>query len=514
MTGNGEPLEQGRWTGEKPRRSRPAVFDAHRVPPHSVEAEQGLLGSMMQDREALSECVNHLMSAHLFIPTHQTIFAALCELYRDEKAVDLITLTQFLRDKNTLDTVGGAAYVTSLFTFVPTAANVQYYLEIVREKYLARQIIAKCTELVRAAYDDQSDIGDVLEQTQAALTEIIIDSERPDIFRHVREGVSVAIGKLEQAHRHRGQAAINGLATGINDFDRMTSGLRGQQLIIFGARPSHGKTALAMNCAANMAVKNKVPVGVFSMEMSFQEIVDRLLCSVSGVSLQRFRDGFLSDADFKKVPIHGGTIGEAPLWIDETPALSISSFKARARLMKVRLGVKVIIVDYLQLMRSPTKRSQEARWLEITEISGTLKAVAKELNIPLICCSQLNREVEQREFGKPRLSDLRESGSIEQDADIVALLWRPERHIQNPETENRKVARMLGLRDDDDADLSREEKALTHEQITERNRQIKQYAALIVAKQRNGPVNAEGVRLRFIADLTRFENVTEKLVNP
>ena len=498
-------------TTEKSRESRHAVFDAHRMPPHSSDAEQGLLSSMLQDREALAECLDRMAAEQLFVPAHQTIFTALSELYRDGKPTDFITLTQFLRDRKVLEAVGGAHYVTSLFTFIPTAANVDWYRQIVHDKYLARTVIAKCTELVRVAYDNQSEIGEVLEQTQATLTEIIMESERPDIFRQVGEGVTVAIEKLEHAYQHRGQAAINGLATGILDFDRMTSGLRGGQLVILGARPSQGKTALAMNFAVNMAVKNKVPVGMFSMEMSFQEIVDRLLCSVAGVSLQRFRDGFLSDADFKEVPMHGSKISESPLWIDDTAALSISSLKARARLMKMRFGVKAIFVDYLQLLRSPTKRSQEARWLEVTEISGTLKAIAKELNIPVICCAQLNREVEQREFGKPRLSDLRESGSIEQDADIVVLLWRPERHIQNLKKENSAIARMLGLKDDDGVDLSQSEKALTYEQITERDRQIKQYAALIVAKQRNGPVNTDGLRLRFVPDLTQFENVTEKM---
>lgn len=486
------------------------------APPFSSDAEQGVLGSMiMSPRETVPECMDRLSVDHFFMPHHQTVFAVLGELYQARKAIDLITFTQELRDRHLLDSVGGAAWVTSLFTFVPTAANVEYYIAIVREKFIARQIIAKCTELVRVAYDEQTEIGDALEQTQAALIQIIMESERPDVFRHVHEGVEEAIEQLKHAYGNRGEEAVNGLATGIIDLDRMTSGLGPQQLVIVGARPSQGKTALAMNVAANMAIKNKVPVAVFSMEMSYQEIVNRLFSFESGISLQRFRDGMLSRDDYQTLTDKGARIGLAPLWIDDTPALSIASFRARARLLRTRYGVKAIIIDYLQLMHSNSRRSEEARWLEITEISGALKATAKELQIPIICCAQLNREAEARkgEFGKPKLSDLRESGSIEQDADIVALLWRPERHIQNKRLDRRKLAIMLKLFAAEEQDgkrvwLGQEEKDLTAEQIKERNEQIKNYAELILAKQRNGPVGE--IRLRFDAEFTRFQNVTKK----
>jgi replicative DNA helicase len=341
---------------------------------------------------------------------------------------------------------------------------------------------------------------------------------------HVREGVPVAVEQLAQAYAHRGQEAVVGLATGLIDLDRMTAGLREQQLVIVGARPSQGKTALAMNFAANMAVLNQVPVGVFSMEMSFQEVVNRLFANVTNISLQRFRDGMLdreTASDLKRfregdMPNAMRKMMIAPLWIDDSGALSISSFKARARLMRTRYGVKAIVVDYLQLMHSGSKRSQEARWLEITEISASLKATAKELGIPIICCAQLNREAEGREFGKPKLSDLRESGSIEQDADIVLLLWRPSRHIQHPKNEGikgekNKLAKLLHLKSPDGDDLweeSKDEERLTPEQIAERTGQIEEYAELILAKQRNGPVN--NIRLRFVDEMTRFENVTKK----
>jgi replicative DNA helicase len=516
--------------------------------PHSSDAEMGVLGSMLQDRNALTEALDRVRPEHFFIPANRSTFEALGAFNRQEKnrALDLITFTDAFRDgfrvrehENDpgymlkIDEVGGASYVTTLFTFVPTAANVDYYLDILREKYIAREIIAKCTEIIRVARDEQAEISQVLEQTQAALTQIIIETERPDVIVHVREGVPVAVEQLAQAYAHRGQDAVVGLATGILDLDRMTAGLREQQLVIVGARPSQGKTALAMNFASNMAVINQVPVGVFSMEMSFQEVVNRLFANVTDISLQRFRDGMLSHEDsddlkqfrqafadgsgFENVPERMRKIIFAPLWIDDSPALSISSFKARARLMRTRYGVKAIVVDYLQLMHSPSKRSEQARWLEITEISASLKATAKELGIPIICCAQLNREAEQREFGKPKLSDLRESGSIEQDADIVCLLWRPSRHIQHPKNEGikgekNKLAKLLHLKSPDGDELweeSKDDERLTEEQLKERSHQIEEYAELILAKQRNGPVN--NIRLRFVDEMTRFENVTRKM---
>jgi replicative DNA helicase len=516
--------------------------------PHSSDAEMGVLGSMLQDRNALTEALDRARPEHFFIPANRSTFTALGAFYHQEKkqALDLITFTQAFadgirirQDANDpgymlrIEEVGGAGYVTNLFTFVPTAANVDYYLDILRQKHIAREIIAKCTEIIRVARDEQAEIAQVLEQTQAALTQIIIETERPDVIVHVREGVPVAVDQLTQAYANRGSDAVMGLATGILDLDRMTAGLRAQQLVIVGARPSQGKTALAMNFASNMAVLNQVPVGVFSMEMSFQEVVNRLFANVTDISLQRFRDGMLTHEDsadlkqfrqafadgsgFENVPERMRKIIFAPLWIDDSPALSISSFKARARLMRTRYGVRAIVVDYLQLMHSPSKRSQEARWLEITEISASLKATAKELEIPIICCAQLNREAEMREFGKPKLSDLRESGSIEQDADIVCLLWRPSRHIQHPKNEGlkgekNKLAKILHLKSPDGDDLweeSKDDERLTEEQLKERSHQIEEYAELILAKQRNGPVN--NIRLRFVDEMTRFENVTRKM---
>jgi replicative DNA helicase len=277
--------------------------------------------------------------------------------------------------------------------------------------------------------------------------------------------------------------------------------------VIIGARPSQGKTALAMNLASNMAVSNGKAVAVFSMEMSYEEIVERLVCSTANVSLQALRlTGFMKESDFLALPKRAEQVLQAPIWIDDSAGLTISAFKARARRAVVQFGVQAIIVDYLQLMKSPSRRAQDARWLEITEISAALKATAKELKVPVICCAQLNREAEGREFGKPKLSDLRESGSIEQDADIVALLWRPERHLENY-GQREKLAKRLRLSWHDDEPLYGMEE-MSKEARDDRDRQINEYAELIVAKQRNGPVGE--IKLRFESDITKFQNVTTK----
>lgn len=467
----------------------------------------GLLASILQmPITVLDGCSDRVTPAHFFMSQHQMIYSALLRMREANRAIDLITLGQFLSDDGQLESSGGRSYLTTLQTFVPTAANVDYYIDIVRRKFIRRAIITICTGLVRQAHEENDDEHTLLDVAQADITALSMDADQQDVLKHVHDGAFGVLEKFEEAFHHRGQQAIHGLATGIIDLDRMTAGLKKQQLIIVGARPSQGKTALAMNLAANMAITNGIPVAVFSMEMSYDEIVERLMCSVSEVSLQALRlTGFMARNDFDRLPEHASKVGGSPLWIDDSPALTISAFKARCRRAKSQLGVKAVIVDYLQLMRSPSRRAQDARWLEITEISAALKATAKELQLPVICCAQLNREAEGREFGKPKLSDLRESGSIEQDADVVLLLWRPERHLEHYGQRD-KLAKKLKLKDSDGADLFGDD--LEKEKLSERDRQINEYAELIVAKQRNGPVG--DIRLRFESDITKFQSVTKK----
>src|SRR6187455_584830 len=469
------------WTGEKPRkagngagrgsaaRSGEKVIpisptgsaqDVHRTPPHSVEAEQGVLGSMLiSPRETIGECVEKINEEYFYVPAHRTIYDVLVDLWNTRQGIDLITFTQVLRDRNLLDSVGGAASVTNLFTFVPTAANVQYYLEIVRDKYILRQIISAATESVRRAYEEQEEVDSLLDEVEQKIFDVGEDRFKGEMLS-MKDHAMQAIETIEKLYERKG--GITGISTGFVEFDRMTSGLHPAEMIVIAARPSMGKTALAMNIAEHVAIEAKLPVGVFSLEMSSQQLVQRLLCSRARVNLQKVRDGFLGERDFPSLTAAASKLAEAKIFIDDSASLSILELRAKARRLKAQQDVKLLIVDYLQLLRSTSRRAQDNRQLEISEISAGLKALAKELKIPVIVVAQLNRQPEARSGGKPRLSDLRESGSIEQDEE------------------------------------ARVEKAGE--------------AELIIAKQRNGPVGE--IPLTFLKEYTRFETRARNLSEP
>lgn len=484
------------WTGEKPRKAgngagrgsaarsgekvvpispTGSAQDVHRTPPHSVEAEQGVLGSMLiSPRETIAECVEKINEEYFYVPAHRTIYDVLVELWNAGQGIDLITFTQVLRDRNLLDSVGGAAFVTNLFTFVPTAANVQYYLEIVRDKYILRQIISAATESVRRAYEEQEEVDSLLDEVEQKIFDVGEDRFKGQMLS-MKDHAMQAIETIEKLYERKG--SITGIPTGFVEFDRMTSGLHPSEMVVIAARPSMGKTALAMNIAEYVAINEKLAVGVFSLEMSSQQLVQRLLCSRARVNLQRVRDGFLGERDFPSLTAAASKLAEAKMFIDDSASLSILELRAKARRLKAQQDVSLIVVDYLQLLRSTTRRAQDNRQLEISEISAGLKALAKDLKIPVIVVAQLNRQPEQRTGGKPRLSDLRESGSIEQDADLVGLLVRPELYEEDEEARVEKAGE----------------------------------AELIIAKQRNGPVGE--IPLTFLKEYTRFEtrarNVSE-----
>ena len=442
--------------------------DVGRTLPHSVEAEQGVLGSMLiSPRDIIAECVEKITEEYFYIPAHQTIYTVLVELWNAGQGIDLITFTQTLRDRNVLDAVGGAPFLTSLYTFVPTAANVTYYLEIVREKFILRQIIAACTESVRRSYDEQDEVNALLDEVEQKIFAVGEDRFKGQM-PGMKEQVMGALESIEQLWERRG--GITGISTGFTELDRMTNGLHEAEMIVIAARPSMGKTALAMNIAEHVAISSKLPVAVFSLEMSSQQLVQRLLCSRARVNLQKVREGFLAERDFPSLTAAASKLAEAEIFIDDTAGLSILELRAKARRLKAQKNIQLIVVDYLQLLKSTTRRAQDNRQLEISEISAGLKGLAKELKVPIIVLAQLNRQPEARSGGKPRLSDLRESGSIEQDADLVGLLVRPEVYEE-----------------DEDA---RAEKAGE--------------AELIIAKQRNGPVGE--VPLTFLKEFTRFED--------
>ena len=485
------------WTGEKPRKAgngagrgsaarsgekvvpispTGSAQDVHRTPPHSVEAEQGVLGSMLiSPRETIAECVEKINEEYFYVPAHRTIYDVLVELWNAGQAIDLITFTQVLRDRNLLDSVGGAALVTNLFTFVPTAANVQYYLEIVRDKYILREIISAATESVRRAYEEQDEVDSLLDEVEQRIFDVGEDRFKGQMLS-MKDHAMQAIETIEKLYERKG--SITGISTGFVEFDRMTSGLHPSEMVVIAARPSMGKTALAMNIAEFVAINEKLPVGVFSLEMSSQQLVQRLLCSRARVNLQRVRDGFLGERDFPSLTAAASKLAEAKIFIDDSASLSILELRAKARRLKAQQDVQLLIIDYLQLLRSTSRRAQDNRQLEISEISAGLKALAKELKIPVIVVAQLNRQPEQRTGGKPRLSDLRESGSIEQDADLVGLLVRPELYEEDEEARVEKAGE----------------------------------AELIIAKQRNGPVGE--IPLTFLKEYTRFETRARNVSEP
>src|SRR5213593_2789658 len=485
------------WTGEKPRKAgngagrgsaarsgekvvpispTGSAQDIHRTPPHSIDAEQGVLGSMLiSPRETIAECVEKINEDYFYIPAHRTIYDVLVDLWNAGEAIDLITFTQVLRDRHLLDSVGGAAFVTSLFTFVPTAANVGYYLEIVRDKYILREIISAATESVRRAYEEQDEVNNLLDEVEQRIFAVGEDRFKGEMLS-MKEQVMSTLESIEKLFENKG--AITGVSTGFRDLDKLTSGLHSSEMIVIAARPSMGKTALAMNIAEHAAIEVKLPVAIFSLEMSAQQLVQRMLCSRARVNLAKTRDGFLAEADFPKLTHAASKLAEAKIFIDDTAGLTILELRAKARRLKAQHDVRLIIVDYLQLLRSTSRRAQDNRQLEISEISAGLKGLAKELKIPIIVVAQLNRQPEQRTGGKPRLSDLRESGSIEQDADLVALLVRPEFYEEDEETRVEKAGE----------------------------------AELIIAKQRNGPVGE--IPLTFLKEFTRFETRARNVSEP
>ncbi len=433
---------------------------------------------LISPRDTIAECVEKINEEYFYVPAHQTIYNVLVDLWNTGQAIDLITFTQVLRDRNLLEGVGGAAFVTSLFTFVPTAANVGYYLDIVRDKYILRSIIAASTESVRRAFEEQEEVNDLLDEVEQRIFAVGEDRFKGQMLS-MKEQVMSTLESIEKLFENKG--AITGVSTGFRDFDKLTSGLHSSEMIVIAARPSMGKTALAMNIAEHAAIQLKLPVAIFSLEMSAQQLVQRMLCSRARVNLAKTRDGFLSEADFPKLTNAASKLAEAKIFIDDSAGLSILELRAKARRLKAQQDVQLIVVDYLQLLRSTSRRAQDNRQLEISEISAGLKGLAKELKIPIIVVAQLNRNPEIRTGsgkGVPRLADLRESGAIEQDADLVGLLIREEYYA--------------------DSDEERTE--------------LEGKAELIIAKQRNGPIGQ--VKLTFLKDFTRFEDRAEDTAEP
>ncbi len=469
QTGAGAARSYGSGKAAALGRSRAAstlVLD--RVLPNSIDAEMAVLGAMLlSPAEAGSEVRERLSENHFYYAAHQVIFREIAVLQDAMQAIDLVTLTQRLQDKNQLEEVGGPAYLSDLVTRVPTTANVEHYIDIVWEKHLLRQLIGAAHDVIARSFEQQDDVKTWIDEVEQQIFDITAEKSATGA-RPVRDLIKDAMASIEKLYDQRG--AVTGVPTGFRDLDRMTSGLHGGQMIVIAARPSMGKTALAMNIAENCAIDHNIPVGVFSLEMSSEELVKRMLCSRAKVNLRAIREGFLHEKDFHPLTTAASLLMKSPLYIDDSAGLSINQVRARARRMKQQHDIQLLVIDYMQLMRAPSRRADLSRQVEIADISAGIKALSKELKIPIIVLSQLNRQPEQREGGRPKLADLRESGAIEQDADVVGLLVRPEVYAE------------------EEGDRAAE----------------KGKAVLFIAKQRNGPTG--DVHLTFLSEYTRFED--------
>lgn len=433
-----------------------------RIPPQNTEAEKSVLGAMLIDEEAIGAAIEILDETWFYEEAHRKIFRAITGLYGERKNVDLITLSDKLRKEGTLDEIGGASYLSLIIDLVPTSANVEHYAHIVKEKGVLRRLIRNATQIVSESYESNGNVESVVDNAERLIFEVA-DLKQKQKSVHIKELIKKSIETLD--HLYQRKQHVTGIATGFERFDHMTSGLQNSDLIIIAGRPSMGKSALAVSIAEHVGIELKQGVGIFSLEMSKEQLVQRMLCSQARVDAHKVRSGFLSPSDWPKLTAAAGKLSESQIYIDDTPAISVLELRAKARRLKANSNIQLIILDYLQLMRSTVK--SDSRQQEISEISRSLKALARELSIPVIALSQLSRAVESRQDHKPQLSDLRESGAIEQDADLVVLLMREEYY--NPTEENKGIADVM------------------------------------IAKQRNGPVGT--VKLTFIKEYMRFENL-------
>lgn len=456
------------------RRRKPAASDSasvDRLPPHAPEAEQGVLGCLLlSPNDCIPVCITRLSDDGAFYDLrHQLIYANIVQMYDNRKPVDIITLQQRLSDFGMLENIGGIPYLSILQDCVPSAANLTNYLDILIEKYLLRRTIATCTDAISRAYDPEGVmVEDFIDNVEREVLSVRRGTSNQTTSVGMKESVRESMEDIEKLVNNKGE--VTGISTGFIDLDRMTGGLNGGEMAVIAARPSLGKTSLAMNIADYVAVESRLPVGVFSLEMTRRALTMRMICSRARVNLRALSGGFTAEADYPRIATAAGRLSACPMQIDDTPGLSIMQLRARARMMWQMFGIKLFVVDYLQLACSSTKRGKENRQQEVSEISSGLKALAKELDVPVIVLSQLNRDVEKTKR-KPMLSDLRESGSIEQDADLVAFLYNVE------------------LRDEG------EEQSYVLP------------VNLLIAKQRNGPTGE--VNLTFLKAYTRFESAAK-----
>jgi replicative DNA helicase len=392
-----------------------------RLPPQSIEAEQSVLGALLIDRDAVIEVAEILRPEDFYRGAHGDVYGAVLDLYERREPVDIVTVSEVLERRGVLESVGGAAYLTGLINLTPTAVNATYYARIVERKSVLRNLIGAAGRIASIGYEEATDVAESIDRAESELFAV---SQRrvASGFSPLRQLLHAAYDRLDYLHQHRGE--ISGVPTGFKDLDALTTGLQKSDLVIVAARPSIGKTSLALNFAEHAAVMRGKTVGIFSLEMSKEQLVLRLLSSRAGIDSQRLRSGFLEEMDFTRLAPAMNELAEAPMFIDDTPNISTMELRTKARRLQAEAGLDMVIVDYLQLMQSTVMSRDANRVQEVSEISRGLKALAKELDVPVVALSQLSRQPEMRESKEPRLSDLRESGSIEQDADLVLFLWR------------------------------------------------------------------------------------------
>jgi replicative DNA helicase len=437
---------------------------SHKLPPQNIEAEQSVLGGVLIENEAVHKVMEILTAEDFYRDAHRKIYDALMDLAERDEPADLITLTNELRKKEHLDSVGGASYVTSLIDSVVTAANIEYYAKIVKEKAILRKLIDTSTEIITHSYEDRSDVEGLLDEAERAIFEISENRVKPS-FYSIRDIVKQSFKTIERLYEKK--ELVTGVPSGYRDLDQRTAGFQPSDLIIVAGRPSMGKTAFCLNVAQYAAIEKRIPVGIFSLEMSKEQLVIRMLCSEAQVEGTRLRTGFLTESDWPRLTLAAGNLSDAPIFIDDAAALSVLELRAKARRLNAEHGLGMIMIDYLQLMRGRAK--VESRQQEISEISRSLKALAKELNIPVIAVSQLSRRTEERQGMRPQLSDLRESGAIEQDADVIVFIYRDEVYNRSEDNPNRGKAE------------------------------------IIIGKQRNGPTGK--IELAFLEKFTTFKEL-------
>jgi replicative DNA helicase len=408
-----------------------------RIPPQNIEAEQSVLGAILLDKEVLSNVTEIISGQDFYRDDHKEIFEAIMDLYERAEPIDLITVSEQLKARGSLDGVGGLEYLTNLANMVPTTANAKHYARIVEEKSILRRLIRVSSEIVNMGYEASEEVSYVLDKAEKSIFDVL-QKRNTQGFSPIKEVLIDTFNRLEELYNNKG--FITGIATGFTDLDYKTAGLQNSDLVLIAARPAMGKTSFVLNIAQYAAIHAKVPVAIFSLEMSKEQLVNRMLCSEAMVDSQKIRTGKLEDSDWQKVARALGPLSEAPIYIDDTPGVTAMEIRAKCRRLKIEKNLGLVVVDYLQLMQGRSK-GHDSRQQEISEISRSLKILAKEINVPVLTLSQLSRAPEQRADHRPILSDLRESGAIEQDADIVMFLYRDDYY--NPDTEKKNIVEAI-----------------------------------------------------------------------